>query len=158
MPALQFHQLQPRFTTNGGSGNISATAIGLLIGVGLIPVIILIWVVCWLLFAYPHGRNICCCVRKRKTNTHPPPQMVQRGSSDTSQETLYEEAGVTMPKRPYAVHSRTESGSSSGTGRLKKEREREGRLEWQRREMRMSGVSERSGETVVVVQEPKRFV
>ncbi|KAI8941771.1 hypothetical protein NX059_002975 [Plenodomus lindquistii] len=160
MPALHLHatHLSPRFLTDTTSGGISPTAIGLLIGVGLIPAIILIWVICWLLFGYPNDRNICCCVRKRKrTNKDQPdpaPPMVQRGSQDT----LWDEAVVSLPKRPY-VAWRSESGSSSlsnggggGGGEEGREMEKGGRPGWRER------VSEGSAETVVGVQEPRRFV
>lgn len=159
MPALHLHHLAPRLTTNEGSGGISATAIGLLIGLGLIPALILIWVVCWLLFTYPSDRNICCCVRKRKTDPLPP--MMQRGSTDISQETLYEKAGATTPpKRVYAAWARTEAGtlSAAGEGADGQSRGMQGSADRPVWRERMSGGSERSTETVVQAQEPKRFV
>ncbi|KAH9870941.1 hypothetical protein J1614_006513 [Plenodomus biglobosus] len=158
MPALHLHHLAPRLTTNEGSGGISATAIGLLVGLGLIPALILIWVVCWLLFTYPSDRNICCCVRKRKAV--PPPQMMQRGSTDTSQETLYEKAGATTPpKRVYAAWARTESGTSSaGDGLDGQSGGMQGVVDRPVWRERMSGGSERSTGTVEAQQEPKRFV
>ncbi|KAH9880303.1 hypothetical protein IAQ61_000592 [Plenodomus lingam] len=148
MPALPLHHLAARYTTDQGAGGISATAIGLIVGVGLVPALILLWVICWLLFGYPFGRNMCCCVRKRKTDALQPMQM-QRGSSDLSENPFNEKAGVTMPKKPYEVWARTESGSSSeGAGVLEQSGGRGGRLERQRD----SGLSDMG------VQEPKRFV
>lgn len=161
MPAIH---LQPRLLENTGPGGVSTKSIGLLIGIGLVPVFILIWVVCWLLFAYPHDRNLCCCVRKRHKSHSIAPEMLQRGSStDTSQETLYEKADYTLPQRPYAAYSRTESGNSNTSGgvnvchvdgRLGKE----ARPAWRTRETRTSVQSQTSVSTIAVVQEPERFV
>jgi hypothetical protein len=39
--------LAKRLLDGGSSGAISATSIGLIVGLGIIPVIILIWVVSW---------------------------------------------------------------------------------------------------------------
>ncbi|KAF1912732.1 hypothetical protein BDU57DRAFT_541464 [Ampelomyces quisqualis] len=51
---------------SSASGGISATAIGLIVGLGIVPVIILIWVVSWLFWCYPYNRSCCCTRRKKK--------------------------------------------------------------------------------------------
>lgn len=153
--------LQSLLLEDNGSESLSPTAIGLLIGVGFVPVCILAWVVGWLLFAYPSGRNICCCMRKRKRKTDPAPEILQQGSTDTSQETLYEKAAYTMPQQPYAAYSRTESGiSSASSGAVSRTG---GKLEeeisqWQKSETPASVQGQTSLRTIAVVQEPERFV
>ncbi|KAJ4377008.1 hypothetical protein N0V86_006447 [Didymella sp. IMI 355093] len=143
MPAIA--HLAPRFLEGGSSGGISATAIAVLIIVGIVPVIALIWVCIWLLFFYSNGRN-CCCMR-RKTSKSVPPTVEGLSSA----ETLNEKNDYTMPQRPVAAW-RTESGSST-------ERPRDSRGTLKKHHARASLQSQwSSNSTIPVMQEPKQMV
>ncbi|CAO2653543.1 Nn.00g029540.m01.CDS01 [Neocucurbitaria sp. VM-36] len=154
MPTIA--HLQPRFLDGSASGGISGTAIALIVCVGIIPIIALIWVVVWLLFFYGTGRTCCCTRRKRRTVE--PETLEQRGSTDTSQEILYEKAVYDLPQRPYTAHTRTESGSSNSSGRLSKPDSNKPTTVVSKTDTRMSMHSFASASNVPNVQEPKRFV
>lgn len=154
MPAIA--HLQARFLIDSSSGGISATAIGLIIGVGLVPALILVWVVVWLLFFYGSNRN-CCCVN-RKTHPETSRDLEKGGRRDTSQEMLYEKAVYDLPQRPFVAHSRTEPGISSGARRLSKPDPNRPATRVSHVDSRMSVQSHASANTVQGVQEPKRFV
>lgn len=145
--------LQARFTDEGVSGGISATAIGLIVGLGLVPALILIWVAAWLMVCYPANRN-CCCMR-RKARADSTDGLESGGNSDLSRESLHEKAIDNMPQRPYNAQSRTESGTSQENRRLTKiEPKRPGtgilRID--------TGLSMQSRGSIQGVQEPQRFV
>lgn len=142
MPALA--HLAPRFL-NGSttSGGISATSIGLIVGIGIIPVFILIWVVSWLFWGYPNDRNWCCMRRKKKQADSE--SMLQNESTVPSQETIHEKKAYNVPERPMTNH-RNEFGHSANGHRLTKT------------DPRISMQTIGSNSTVQVVQEPKRFV
>lgn len=143
MPAIA--HLAPRLLDGSTSGGISATAIAVLICVGVVPVIAVIWVCIWLLFFYSNGRN-CCCVRRKRSTTE-----LEIENRISSTETLNEKTDYTLPKRPITAY-RSESGSSTerprdSRGTLKKHHPRESmQSQWS------------SNSTIPVVQEPKRFV
>jgi hypothetical protein len=145
MPAIV--HLAPRFLEGSSSGGISATAIAVLICVGVIPVFALIWVCVWLLFFYSNGRN-CCCMRRKKASTEPE----ALASPVTSEEALNEKADFTLPQRPLATF-RTESEASA-------ERPRDSRGTLKKHHPRESMQSQWSSNSTipVVVQEPKPFV
>ncbi|KAJ4364498.1 hypothetical protein N0V83_009092 [Neocucurbitaria cava] len=152
MPAIS--HLQPRLL-EGTSSGISGTAIALIVVLGLIPVIALIWVVFWLLFFYGTGTGRTCWCTRRKRRTAEPEMVEQRGTTDTSQEMQYEKAIydiLDIPQRPYAAHTRTESGSSNVT-RLSKTDPARSKFN-----TRLSMQSVGSASSVPVVQEPKPFV
>lgn len=151
MPAIP--NLQPRWS-DGDSGGISATAIGLIVAFGLVPCVIIIWVVIFLFFAYPNDRNWCCMKRKKHKDNIPDMQQNQT-ETDSSQETLHEKLAYGLPKRPFTAQVRTESGSSSNSGRLTKERRTSGPTRY---DTRLSLQSVGSANTVQGAQEPKRFV
>jgi hypothetical protein len=155
MPAVH---LQPRFLEDAGSGGISATAIGLIVGIGLVPAIILIWVVIFLFFAYPNDRNFCCMKRRKGQGTSE--KKATRASTLSSAETLYEnEKGVyDLPKRPFPTHARTESGGSSRSGRLSKVDPKRPATGASKTDTRMSLQSVGSGSTVYGVQESRTWV
>jgi len=154
MPAIM--HLHARFLSSTGTSGINATVIGLIVGLGLIPAFILIWVVIWLLFFYPSDRNCCCVKRKRRSDT--PEMLEQGGNTDASQEAVYEKAIYDLPQRPFAAHARTESGSSSVTGRLTKPDPNKSTTAVSKTDTRMSMYSVASASTVQCVQEPKPFV
>lgn len=154
MPAVP--HLQPRFLESGGSSGISASAIGLLVAFGLIPCIVIIWVVIFLFFAYPYDRN-WCCMKRKKHKDNIPELPVGRGATDWSEETLQEKSTHNLPKRPFVTHDRTNSGNSSNTGRLTKERSSQGASKYNAR-ISLQSVGSVNAVQGVGPQEPKRFV
>jgi len=97
-------------SSGGGGGGITATAIGLIVGIGIIPALILIYVVSWLFWCYPYNRT-CCCTRRKKRQ--PDPEITEPHSGAISSgETVYEKR-MDLPQRP-ASNRRSESGSSYG--------------------------------------------
>ncbi|CAN9361587.1 unnamed protein product [Alternaria alternata] len=151
MPAIA--HLQARFLEDSsGSGGISGTAIALIVCLGIVPCIVLIWAVCYLFWAYPYDRNCCCIKRKR----HPEPQSVLN-QAPMSEETLYEKPGVAPPQRPFSGQQyRTDTGSSSNSGRLQKQQRPGSGVD--PRNTRMSLNSVVSANTITYAQEPKPFV
>jgi hypothetical protein len=149
MPAIG--HLQARFLESSSGGGITGTAIALIICLGLIPSIAVIWAICYLFWAYPYDRNCCCIKRKRR----PEPQSVLN-QAPMSEETLYEKQGMGLPQRPFAAQVRSDSGSSSNSGRLQKQyRPGSGNYKG---ETRMSLQSVTSANSVQVAHEPKPFV
>jgi hypothetical protein len=148
MPAIA--RLQARILEDSdGNGGISATAIALIVVLGVLPCIVLIWAVCYLFWAYPYGRNCCCMKRKRR----PEAQSVLN-QAPMSEETLYEKPGVLPPQRPFSAQNRTDTASSSNTGRLQKQQRPGSGFDAQR----MSLNSVVSANTVTYAQQPKPFV
>jgi hypothetical protein len=142
MPAL--NHLVPRLLEGGGGGGISATAIGLIVGLGIVPVIILIWVVSWLFWCYPYDRSCCCTRRKKKqADEEADPQV----DYTVANQNMAHEKGTytTAPQRPFTNY-RTESGNSNGGHRLTKT------------DPRMSMQTIASNSTIQVTHEPKPFV
>lgn len=92
---------------------------------------------------------------KRKKHKDNIPEMQNQAATDSSQETLHEKLAYDLPKRPYAAQSRTDSGSSSNSGRLMKERPAPGTV---RHDTRFSLQSVGSANYVQGAQEPKPFV
>lgn len=140
------NHLAKRLLDGGSSGAISATAIGLIVGLGIIPVIILIWVVSWLFWCYPYDRSCCCTRRKKK---QPVDEEVYNGHRTGREvDSLHEKAGLPMPERPSMAYYRSESGNSNGnTGnRLSKQ------------DPRLSLNTVNSTNTMHYTQEPKPFV
>ncbi|KAL6160478.1 hypothetical protein ACJQWK_02224 [Exserohilum turcicum] len=147
MPAIV--HLQPRLIgQSGGNGGVTGTAIALIVCVGIIPCIIIIWAVCFLFWAYPYDRNCCCMKRKRR----PEPASVLK-QAPLSQETLYEKENMGLPQRPFSAQVRSESGSSSNSGRLHKAPRPGSGMD-----TRASVQSVGSVNTVQVTHEPKPFV
>jgi hypothetical protein len=138
MPALV--HLVPRVFGDGSAttGGISATAIGLIVGLGIIPLIILIWVVSWLFWCYPYDRSCCCTRRKKKQPDVEKPGPFHK--TGRSLDSFHEKSAYPMPARPSAANVRTESGNSN---RLTKTDPR---------------LSINSSNTIQEMQEPKRFV
>ncbi|KAG9195087.1 hypothetical protein G6011_00207 [Alternaria panax] len=150
MPVIS--HLQARFLEDSsGNGGISATAIALIVCLGIVPCIILIWVVCYLFWAYPYDRNCCCIKRKRSRE----PQSFL-GQAPTSEERIYEKPGVAPPQRPFSGQMWTDTGSSSNTGRLHKQQRPGSGVD--ARGTRMSLNSVVSANTITYAQEPKPFV
>lgn len=146
MPAIP--QLQPRFLSDNSPNSISATAIGLIVGIGLVPTIILIWLVIWLLFLYPSDRN--CCGMRRKKSIDVPEMLEQRGNGENTFDEK-ERTNYNVPQRLVAAHSRTGSGS-----RLTKPDASSVTIE--EAEARLSVQSRVSGSTIQGAHEPKPFV
>ncbi|KAL5116182.1 hypothetical protein ACEQ8H_005959 [Pleosporales sp. CAS-2024a] len=137
MPAVALVARQS-ITEGSTSGTISATSIGLIVGLGIVPVIICIWVVSWLFWCYPYDRS-CCCTRSKKKQADE--QIVQPGhGTGRSLDSLDEKATYPVPARRPTVENRTNSG----------------RL--QKADPRISVQSSNSQNSVQYVQEPKRFV
>lgn len=144
MPAVA--QLTRRLLDSGSTGGISATSIGLIVGLGIVPVIILIWVVSWLFWCYPYDRS-CCCTRRKKKQVDP--ELTHPGHhTGRSLDSFHEKdaaaypmpaAAATRPSREY----RTESGNSA-------------RL--QKADPRLSVQTANSNNTIHYMQEPKPFV
>jgi hypothetical protein len=150
MPAIT--HLQARFLDNSsGGGAITGTAIALIICLGLLPCIAVIWAVCYLFWAYPYDRNCCCMKRKRRPES---PSILNQ--VPMNQETLHEKQGLGLPQRPFAAQIRTDSGSSSNSGRLQKQH-RPGSANY-KRDPRMSMQSVTSTNSVHIAHEPKPFV
>lgn len=145
MPAIA--HLVPRFTETSTSGGISGGTIAFLVFIGLIPVLVLIWVVSWLMFCYPMGRTCWCTVsRKNKAKQ----SLAGMETPDASQDMLNEKYTHDV-QRPVTTY-RTESGSSSDSGRFKK------KPVPYRPGVRLSTQSTNSNSTIAVRQEPKPFV
>jgi hypothetical protein len=115
MPAIA--RLAPRLLESSGSTGISGGAIALIVCIGIIPVIVLFWVVAWLLFTYPGGRT-CWCTRSKKPTPEPTLPMLE-----TSQESFNEKSGTPLPQKPYATY-RTDTAGSNGSRVLKKHQPR----------------------------------
>ncbi|KAF2818409.1 hypothetical protein CC86DRAFT_413918 [Ophiobolus disseminans] len=143
MPAIS--HLVARQFSSGSSGGISTTAIGLIVGIGIIPVFILIWVVSWLFWCYPYNRTCCCTRRKKK---QPDPEMTEQNDGTiTSDETLHEKR-MDIPQRPVTTY-RTETGSSYGVN---------GGVRLTKTDPRLSMQTVDSSYTGRTTQEPKPFV
>jgi hypothetical protein len=143
MPAL-IH-LVPRLAVGGSSGGISATAIGLIVGLGIVPVIILTWVVSWLFWCYPYDRS-CCCTRRKKKQADPELDFTPAEYTVANPNTIHEKGPYTAPQRP-ANNFRSESANSAAYGnRLTKN------------DPRMSLNTIASNSTIAVTHEPKPFV
>jgi len=144
MPAIT-HLVARQFTDSSPTAGISATAIGLIVGLGIVPVIILIWVVSWLFWCYPYNRSCCCTRRKKK---QPDPEVTeQRDGTIMSGETLYEKR-TDIPDRPTTTY-RTESGNSNGVT---------GGTRLTKADPRLSMQTVDSTYTGRATQEPKPFV
>jgi hypothetical protein len=139
-----------RILESDGSGGISATAIGLIVGLGIVPVIILVWVVSWLFWCYPYDRS-CCCTRRKKKQPDIEEKPGPFHKTGRSLDSLHEKTQYPMPARP-SNNYRTESGNSYtnnsnnnayGNNRLTKTDPR---------------LSMNSTNTMQISQEPKRFV
>lgn len=150
MPAIA--HLQPRFSL-GSSGGVSGSGIAIIVVVGFIPAVALIWVVVWLLFFYGHNRTCCCTRRKRRAAE---PEMLESGSTDTSQDIRNEKAVYHLPQRPFSAHARNYSGSSAG--RFSRSDANRPVTTVSTIDARMSMQSSASASTVPVVHEPKPFV
>lgn len=147
MPAVA--HLQARFLEDAGSGTVSGTAIALIVVLGILPVIVLFWAVCFLFWAYPNDRNWCCMRRKRR----PEPESVLN-QAPMVEKTLFERPGMALPQRPSSAQFRTESGNSNNTGRLQKH-QRQGSWTNNRARASMQSFGSANGQ---MVQEPKPFV
>ena len=64
---------------------ISTKAIGLIVGLGIVPLIIVMGVVIWLLVCYGNDRLCCPCgaKRKRKADARRKNRVVEKGSPDS---------------------------------------------------------------------------
>lgn len=154
MPSVA--HLQPRFVEGSTSGGISATAIALIVCLGLIPVFILIWIVTWLMFFY--GKDRTCCCTKRRKDKEEQEWLGKQSSTDTSAETLNEKPVYDLPPRPSHVHQRTDSEISTKTGRLAKSDVNRPSTKVSKVDTRMSMHSQASASTMQVAHEPKPFV
>jgi hypothetical protein len=135
------NHLTRRLLEGGSSGGISATSIGLIVGLGIVPVIICIWVVSWLFWCYPYDRS-CCCTRRKKKQADV--EAVLPGHrTGRSLDSLHEKATYPMPAGRPPVNYRTESSNSA-------------RL--QKADPRLSIQTANSQNTIHYVQEPKPFV
>ena len=97
----------------------------MIVCIGIIPVIVLFWVVAWLLFTYPGGRT-CWCTRRKKSASEPTLPVLE-----TSNESLNEKSGYTLPKKPFATY-RSDTASSYGSrqdGRTLKKHQPRGSLQ-----------------------------
>jgi len=144
---------------SSSSGGISATAIGLIVGLGIIPVIILIWVVSWLFWCYPYDRSCCCTRRKKKQvdeeiNGH-------RHKTGRSLDSLHEKAAYPMPgpERP-SMSYRNESGNSttSNDGNAYAGNRTYSNNRLSKPDPRLSLNTVNSTNTMHYTQEPKPFV
>jgi hypothetical protein len=143
MPALV--HLVPRLDVGGNTGGILATSIGLIVGLGIVPVVILVWVVSWLFWCYPYDRS-CCCTRRKKKQADPELDFAPAGYTVANPNTIHEKGQYTAPQRP-ANNFRSESGNSAPNGnRLTKT------------DPRMSMNTIASNSTIQVTHEPKPFV
>jgi len=149
MPAIV--HLVPRFIEDGPSNGITATGIGLIVGVGIIPAIVLMWVCCWLMICYPHDRT-CWCAKSRKRKARE--DLGEKGNPIAGDNTLDEKQNYAV-NRPATNH-RMESGSSNGSGRLSKAAPP--RPLQPQQPTRMSVQSVGSDRTMAFQQEPQRFV
>jgi len=137
------NHLTRRLLDGGSSEAISATSIGLIVGLGIIPVIILVWVVSWLFWCYPYDRS-CCCTRRKKKEPKDVEVMGHRTGREV--DSFHEKASMPVPDRPSMAYYRSESGNSNGGGRLSKP------------DPRLSLNTVDSSNTIHYTQEPKRFV
>ncbi|RMZ71931.1 sugar transporter stl1 [Pyrenophora seminiperda CCB06] len=147
MPAIA--HLQARFLEATNSGGVSATAIALIVVLGILPVIVLFWAVCFLFWAYPNDRNWCCMRRKRR----PEPESVLTQAPMT-EKTMHEGPGMTLPQQPTSAQLRQESGSPSNAARLQKS-QRQSSWTQNRARASMQSFGSANGQ---MVQEPQRFV
>lgn len=144
------NHLAKRLLDGGSSGAISATSIGLIVGLGIIPVIILIWVVSWLFWCYPYDRSCCCTRRKKK---QPADQEAYHGHRTGREvDSLHEKAGLPMPDRPSMAYYRSESGNSNGSNGYN------GHNRLSKQDPRLSLNTVNSTNTIHYTQEPKPFV
>ncbi|CAA9960658.1 hypothetical protein HRS9139_00017 [Pyrenophora teres f. teres] len=151
MPAIA--HLQARFLEDSGSGGVSGTAIALIIFLGILPVIVLFWAVCFLFWAYPNDRNWCCMRRKRRPE--PESMLTQTPiQAPMTEKPLHERPGMTLPQRPSSVQFQTEPGSGN-TGRLQKH-QRQG--SWGTRQQARASMQSFGSGSGQMVQEPKPFV
>ncbi|KAF2024242.1 hypothetical protein EK21DRAFT_117977 [Setomelanomma holmii] len=144
MPAVA-HLVHRAILEGASTGGLSAIAIGLIVGIGIVPVFILIWVVSWLFWCYPYNRT-CCCTRRKKKK--PEEEMADTPVTPvTSDETLREKALYNIPSnsRPNTTY-RKESGGLERGGRLTKA------------DPRISLQTVSSDRTVQVMHEPKPFI
>jgi hypothetical protein len=116
MPSLAHLVARQSISLSGGGGGITPTAIGLIVGIGIIPAIILIFVVSWLFWCYPYNR-ICCCTRRKKMQ--PDPEVTEPYNGVPYRGVVSSGENV-QEKRVDAFHrpdppSRFESGSSYGS-------------------------------------------
>ncbi|EAT87153.1 hypothetical protein SNOG_06089 [Parastagonospora nodorum SN15] len=139
MPAVA--HLTRRLLEGGSSGGISATSIGLIVGLGVVPVIICVWVVSWLFWCYPYDRS-CCCTRRKKKQQLDEEINPTGHRTGRSLDSLHEKAAYPMPAGQAPVNYRTESGNP---GRL------------QKTDPRFSVQTANSSNTIHYVQEPKPF-
>jgi hypothetical protein len=133
------HLSARQFALDSGTGGISSTAIGLIVGVGVVPVFILVWVVSWLFWGYPNDRNFCC-VRRRKKQS----DAEKMESTLPSRGVVNEKANYNLPER-QVTNQGMDRGNSRG-GRLSKT------------DPRFSLQTIGSNSSVQVVQQPQRFV
>lgn len=146
MPSVA--HLIARASDSNSNGGLNATGIGLIVGVGIIPAIILMWVVCWLMICYPHDRT-CWCGKSRKRKARE--DLGEKGVTDFSQDTLYDRPAPNV-QRPDAGY-RMESGSSNESAQMAR-----GQTTRTNKLTRESVQSVNSASTIAVHQEPKRFV
>lgn len=140
MPAIT--HLTRRLLDSGSSGGISATSIGLIVGLGIIPVVILIWVVSWLFWCYPYDRSCCCTRRKKKQQ--PDEELNQPGHrTGRSLDSFHEKAAYPIPADRTPTTYPTEPSNSA-------------RL--QKTDPRLSIQTSNSQNTIHYMQEPKPFV
>ncbi|KAH8725382.1 hypothetical protein GQ44DRAFT_772056 [Phaeosphaeriaceae sp. PMI808] len=135
MPTLV--HLVPRVLEAGETAGISPTAIGLIVGVGIIPVFILFYVVSWLFWCYPYDRTCCCRRRKKKVAD-------MENGMPLNREAIREKAGFDIPGRPLN-NDRSASGTPNGGSRFAKA------------DPRFSAQTIGSN-NIQYAQEPKRFV
>jgi hypothetical protein len=148
MPAIP--HLAPRFLESSSSGGISGTAIGLIVGLGIVPVIILVWVVSWLFWCYPYDRSCCCTRRKKKQQEVVEEKPGPFHKTGRSLDSLHEKTAYPMPVRP-SNNYRTESGNSFGNNNTNSY----GNKRLTKTDPRLSM---NSTDTMQISQEPKRFV
>jgi hypothetical protein len=140
------NHLTRRVLESGSGGGVSGTAIALIICLGIIPVIVLVWVVSWLFWCYPYDRS-CCCTRRKKKQPDVEKPMHQKGRSLDSfhQRAPQEKAAYPIPERP-SMQYRTESNQFNTGNRLTKT------------DPRLSQHTVDSTQDMHYTQEPKRFV
>jgi hypothetical protein len=142
------NHLTRRVLEGGSSGGISGTAIALIVCLGIIPVIVLVWVVSWLFWCYPYDRSCCCTRRKKKQNDEEVKPMQAVGTSLDSfhQRAPQEKAAYPVPERPSMQFHHTDSGRFNSGNRLTKT------------DPRLSQHTVDSTQDMHYTQEPKRFV
>jgi hypothetical protein len=137
------NHLTRRVLDGGSTGAISGTAIALIVCLGILPVVILVWVVSWLFWCYPYDRSCCCTRRKKKQNDEEINNPAHR--TGRSVDTLHGKAVYPVPERP-SMQYRTESGRISNGNRITKT------------DPRLSLQTIDSTHTMNYTQEPKPFV